>query len=67
LRLANFRCHPQTGAIDDIHKATARSQNPEEAAEGKKITEAIATLKYELQHNRKLTYVEDMVSTQHSF
>ena len=45
-----------------MHKATARRQNSEEAAEGKKITEAIAALKYELQHNRKLTYVEDMPS-----
>jgi hypothetical protein len=53
---------PQTGAIDDMHKATAQRQNPEEAAEGKKITEAIAALKYELQHNRKLTYVEGMPS-----
>jgi hypothetical protein len=43
-----------------MHKATSQKQNPEEAAEGKKITEAIATLKYELQHNRKLAYVEGM-------
>jgi len=42
-----------------MHKATAQRQNPEEAAEGKKITEAIAALKYELQHNRKLTPLLD--------
>jgi len=42
-----------------MHKATAQRQDPEEAAEGKKITEAIAALKYELQHNRKLTPLPD--------
>jgi hypothetical protein len=29
--------------------------DPEKQEEGKKITQGLATLKYELQHNRKLT------------
>lgn len=37
-----------------MHKTTSQEQNAEKATEGKKITEAIATLKYELQHNRKM-------------
>lgn len=45
----------QTGAIDDVHKAIYAEMNPEKAAEGKKVTEALATLKYELQHNRNMT------------
>lgn len=45
----------QTGAIDDVHRATSAETNPEKQEEGKKITQGLATLKYELQHNRKLT------------
>lgn len=45
----------QTGAIDDVHKATSKAVEPAEAEEGKRITESLAKLKYELQHNRQLT------------
>lgn len=45
---------PQTTAIDDVHKATAKAQDSGAQAEGKKIVEAIAKLKYELQHDRQL-------------
>lgn len=45
----------QTGAIDDVHRATSKATEPEKAEEGKRITEGLAKLKYELQHNRQLT------------
>jgi hypothetical protein len=47
----------QTGAIDDVHKAISKENDPEKQEEGKRITQGLATLKYELQHDRKLTYV----------
>jgi hypothetical protein len=46
----------KTGAIDDVHRAVAETMEEEKRAEGKKIIEEIAKLKYELQHDRKLTY-----------
>lgn len=46
----------QTGAIDDVHKAVSKESDPEKAEEGKKITQGLAALKYELQHDRQLTY-----------
>lgn len=45
----------QTGAIDDVHKATSKESDPEKSEEGKKITQALTTLKYEIQHNRQMT------------
>lgn len=45
----------QTGAIDDLHKAVSKETDPAKLEEGKKITNELATLKYELQHNRQLT------------
>ncbi|KAI5365036.1 hypothetical protein Slin15195_G045740 [Septoria linicola] len=44
-----------TGAIDDVHKAVSKETDPEKVEEGKKVTNDLATLKYELQHNRQLT------------
>ncbi|KAL8987248.1 MAG: hypothetical protein Q9177_003521 [Variospora cf. flavescens] len=46
-----------TGAIDDVHRAISACNDPEQADEGKSIVEGLAKLKYELQHNRQLTYV----------
>ncbi|KAL8647357.1 MAG: hypothetical protein Q9210_005604 [Variospora velana] len=46
-----------TGAIDDVHRAISACNEPEKAEEGKSIVEGLAKLKYELQHNRQLTYV----------
>lgn len=46
----------QTGAIDDLHRATSNASEPEKQEEGKKITSGLAALKYEVQHDRKLTY-----------
>ncbi|KAK3045089.1 hypothetical protein LTS18_014604, partial [Coniosporium uncinatum] len=48
-----------TGGIDDVHRATAASSDAEAQAEGKQIVEKLAKLKYELQHNRRLTPIED--------
>lgn len=49
--------HILTDCIDDVHKAVSKEQNPEKAAEGKKIIEEIVNFKYEIEHDRKLTYV----------
>ncbi|KAF2720549.1 DUF89-domain-containing protein [Polychaeton citri CBS 116435] len=48
-----------TGAIDDIHRATAAATDPEKQAEGKRVTQDLATLKYEIQHDRHLTPLID--------
>ena len=46
----------QTGAIDDVHRAVSAldSSEREKTEEGKAITQGLAKLKYELQHNRRL-------------
>ena len=48
-----------TGAIDDVHRSVGSTKDSDAAAEGKSIIEALAKLKYELQHNRQLTPLED--------
>ncbi|CAK4030944.1 Hypothetical predicted protein [Lecanosticta acicola] len=48
----------QTQAIDDVHRATSQ-ESGEKAEEGKQITQGLATLKYELQHNRQLSPLSD--------
>ncbi|KAI9842822.1 MAG: hypothetical protein M1838_002973 [Thelocarpon superellum] len=48
----------RTGAIDDVHRATAQA-TAEKYDEGKRIIESLATLKYELQHNRALVPIAD--------
>lgn len=45
-----------TGAIDDVHRAVSEASG-DKKTEGKRIIEELAKLKYELQHDRKLTYV----------
>lgn len=45
----------KTGAIDDVHKAVSAEKDAEKAEEGKTIISSLATLKYELQHDRVLT------------
>jgi damage-control phosphatase, subfamily III len=45
----------QTQAIDDVHRAVSAVEGHDEKKEGKVIVEELAKLKYELQHNRKLT------------
>ena len=46
----------QTQAIDDVHRSVSKVEDPEKQAEGKKIIEQLANLKYEVLHDRKLTY-----------
>jgi len=53
-QVADAHCS-QTQGIDDVHRATAAATDPEIIAEGKKIVEELARLKYELQHDRQLT------------
>ncbi|KAK3710618.1 Hairy/enhancer-of-split with YRPW motif protein 2 [Vermiconidia calcicola] len=48
-----------TGAIDDVHRATSKETIPEKQEEGKRITQGLATLKYELQHNRQMMPLPD--------
>ena len=45
-----------TGAIDDIHRAIVVCDDESKRKEGKTILEELAKLKYELQHDRQLTY-----------
>lgn len=47
-----------TGAIDDVHRAVSESTGSKHE-EGKRIVETLAKLKYELQHDRKLTPLLD--------
>lgn len=47
----------QTGAVDDVHRAVAQTDDAEKQAEGKKIIEQLGQLKYEVMHDRALTYV----------
>lgn len=45
----------QTGAIDDLYRTVTKTDDPEKQAEGKKIVEQLGNLKYEVQHDRKLS------------
>jgi hypothetical protein len=47
----------QTGTIDDVHRSVANITEEPKRAEGKSIIADLAKLKYELQHDRKLTLV----------
>ncbi|CAI0647045.1 unnamed protein product [Colletotrichum noveboracense] len=49
----------QTQAIDDLYRSVAATDDKEKQEEGKKIVEQIARLKYEVQHDRALTPIED--------
>ncbi|KAI9722090.1 MAG: hypothetical protein M1828_004904 [Chrysothrix sp. TS-e1954] len=48
-----------TAAIDDVHRTTGTLQDDTELREGKAIVEALAKLKYEIQHNRQMTPIAD--------
>ncbi|KAK3067116.1 Hairy/enhancer-of-split with YRPW motif protein 2, partial [Teratosphaeriaceae sp. CCFEE 6253] len=48
-----------TSAIDDVHKAVSKATDPAKQEEGKSITQNLAKLKYELQHDRALTPLID--------
>ncbi|KAI9840279.1 MAG: hypothetical protein M1837_001814 [Sclerophora amabilis] len=47
----------QTGAIDDVHRATTATEDEEAQKEGKWIVEELAKLKHELQHDRNLSII----------
>ncbi|KAI8713478.1 Sugar phosphate phosphatase [Fusarium sp. LHS14.1] len=48
-----------TQSIDDVYRAVTKATDPEAIAEGKKIIEQLAGLKYEVEHDRKLTPIPD--------
>lgn len=45
----------ETGAVDDVYRAISKASDPEKQAEGKNIVEQLGNLKYEVQHDRKLS------------
>lgn len=45
-----------TGVIDDVHRAIVDIDNETKRKEGKRILQELSKLKYELQHDRQLTY-----------
>ncbi|KAF2755921.1 DUF89 domain-containing protein [Pseudovirgaria hyperparasitica] len=49
----------KTQGIDDVHRAVSDATDPVAQKEGKAIIEQLAKLKYELQHNRNLTPLEE--------
>ncbi|KAK7520765.1 uncharacterized protein IWZ02DRAFT_451829 [Phyllosticta citriasiana] len=48
-----------TQGIDDVHRGILASDDAQTQKEGKQIVEGMAKLKYELQHDRQLTPLED--------
>ncbi|KAI1190288.1 hypothetical protein F5B17DRAFT_107100 [Nemania serpens] len=48
-----------TGAIDDIYRSVSQCDDAEKSDEGKKILAELGQLKYELQHDRQLTPIQD--------
>jgi hypothetical protein len=54
--LTNLLLFQQTGAIDDVYKTITTIEDAEKQAEGKKIVEQLGSLKYEMLHDRQLTY-----------
>ncbi|KAI1377050.1 DUF89-domain-containing protein [Hypoxylon crocopeplum] len=48
-----------TQAIDDLYRSVSDCDKSEKKDEGKRIIEELARLKYELQHDRKLTPIRD--------
>lgn len=56
-QLTRYLPPSKTQAIDDTYRSTSKTTDSEAAEEGKKIVEELARLKYEVQHDRQLTYV----------
>ncbi|TPX09337.1 uncharacterized protein E0L32_009381 [Thyridium curvatum] len=49
----------QTQAIDDAYRSVSQCDDADKRAEGKKIVEELASLKYEVQHDRQLTPIRN--------
>jgi hypothetical protein len=47
----------QTQAIDDVYRSVSQCEAGAKQDEGKRIVEDLSKLKYEVQHDRPLTYV----------
>lgn len=52
-----FASPDQTQAIDDTYRSVSQCSDPVRAEEGKQIVAELGNLKYEVQHDRQLTYV----------
>ena len=53
---------PQTSIIDDVHRTVNECNSPEHGSkekEGKNILHALASLKYELSHNKQISAIRD--------
>ncbi|KAG6985302.1 damage-control phosphatase [Physcia stellaris] len=50
---------PPYRAIDDLHRTVVACDGDEQRKEGKTILEELTTLKYEVQHNRHMTFLVD--------
>ncbi|KAL2211805.1 DUF89 domain-containing protein [Sarocladium strictum] len=48
-----------TGAIDDLHRACSKAEDPEKQTEGRALIEQLASLKYEALHDRRMTPLPD--------
>ena len=46
----------ETQALDDVHRTLVESKDRAVQEEGKKIVSELGKLKYEMQHDRPLTY-----------
>lgn len=42
--------------MDDVYKTISATEDAEKQAEGKKIIEQLGALKYEMLHDRQMTY-----------
>lgn len=49
----------KTGAIDDVHRAIVACDDDTKRKEGKIILEGLTKMKYELQHDRQMSPLED--------
>jgi hypothetical protein len=46
----------QTQSIDDVHRTLSKLDDADKVREGKRVIESLGALKYEMLHDRKMTY-----------